>query len=297
MTIFRYETSGTWLKGNLHIHSMASDGGKTVDELTEMYAGAGYDFVALTDHWVSSDLGARSDDGSLLWLDGVELHGEDPTGAQYHVVCLGTFEGIQRGMGLIEGMEAARAQGGLLILAHPQWMGNSFDDVQRWGFDGVEVYNHVCHWLNGKGDARAYWNAMLQRTPGVLGLAVDDAHVRPEHPGWNGGWVVVNVPTRSRQAILQAIREGSFYSSCGPEFHTIEYDGTHVRFESSPVRFARLVGPAHWGKRTGSFDGDCLDQGAFEVPADWSYTYLEIEDAQGRRAWTNGLFVGGEGGE
>jgi hypothetical protein len=288
---FRYQRVGTWLKGNLHIHSTASDGGKTVDELTEMYASTGYDFCALTDHWVSSDLGARSNNGSLLWLDGVELHGEDPTGASYHVVCLGTFEGIDRGMGLIEGMEAARAQGGLTILAHPQWMGNSFDDALRWHFDGVEVYNHVCRWLNGKGGGRAHWNAMLARTPQTLGLAVDDAHVRPEHPGWNGGWIVVDAAARTRESILDAIRVGRFFSSCGPAFHSIAWDRSAVSFTSSPVQFARLVGPAHWGQRVGSFDDHLMTEGSFTVPETWSYAYLEIEDAQGRRAWTNALFV------
>jgi hypothetical protein len=31
-----------------------------------------------------------------------------------------------------------------------------------------------------------------------------------------------------------------------------------------------------------------------EVPQDWPYAYLEVEDAQGRRAWTNPLFIADE---
>jgi hypothetical protein len=288
----RYQTTGTWFKGNCHIHSTASDGGKTVAELAEMYAGEGYDFLFLTDHWVASDL---SDDGAgspLLWLDGVEIHGRDDTGSMYHVVCLGTLDGaIQREMGLVAAMEAAREQGALLILAHPHWMGNSLEDALRWGFDGVEIYNHVCRWLNGKGDGHVHWQAMLARAPNTLGLAVDDAHIRPEHPGWNGGWIVVNATSLTGEAILRAIRAGRFYSSCGPEFRRIEYDSRSVHVETSTVQFIRLVGPAHWGKRVGSFDDRRLVEATFEVPAEWAYAYLEIEDAQGRRAWTNTLFV------
>jgi hypothetical protein len=256
-----------------------------------MYAGAGYDFCFLTDHWVVSDVEQNGAASSLLWLDGVELHGRDHGGSLYHVVCLGSLEGIDRGMGFVSAMEAARAQGALLILAHPHWMGNSFEDALRWGFHGVEAYNHVCHWLNGKGDGFAYWNAMLARFPNTLGLAVDDAHIRPEHPGWNGGWIVVQADERSRVAIVEAIRAGRFYSTTGPGFHAIECDGHRVRFETSPIQFARLVGPAHWGRRMGSFDGTRFCQGAFDIPAEWSYVYLEIEDGQGRRAWTNSLFV------
>jgi hypothetical protein len=60
---------------------------------------------------------------------------------------------------------------------------------------------------------------------------------------------------------------------------------------SSAVRFARLVGPAERGQRIGSFDGTLLTEATFQVPDDWSYAYLEIEDESGHRAWTNSLFV------
>jgi len=291
MPAFRYDTTATWLKGNTHIHSTASDGGKTFAELAQMYADAGYDFLFRADHWVISDVAADTETHPLLWLDGVELHGRDHGGSNYHVVCLGAFTGISREMGFVAAMESARAQQGCLILAHPHWMGNTMADALRWGFHGVEVYNHVCQWLNGKGDGSVYWSAMLGRFPGTLAFATDDAHIRPEHPGWNGGWIMVNAPDRSRQAIWSAIRAGNYYSTCGPEFHAIEYDGTHVSVETSPVQFARLAGPASSGARTGSFDGQLLTEATFEIPEDWAYVYLELQDAQGRRAWTNPLLV------
>jgi hypothetical protein len=293
MPIFRYNTPGTWYKGNCHVHSTASDGGKTFAELARMYAGAGYDFLFRTDHWVFSDVAADAEDDPLLWLDGVELDGEDTTGAHYHVVCLGTFDGLTRELGFMAALEEARAQEGLLILAHPHWMGNSMQDALRWGFHGVETYNHVCRWLNGKGEGMVYWNAMLERSPGTLGLAVDDAHLRPEHPGWNGGWVMVNAPECSQEAILAAIRAGSFYSTCGPEFAAIECDSQTVSIRTSPVQFARLVGPAHWGARLGSFDGRTIEEATFVIPPEWPYAYVEIEDTCGRRAWTNALFTAG----
>jgi hypothetical protein len=294
MSTFRYSVQGSWYKGNCHIHSTASDGGKTFAELEQMYAGAGYDFLFRTDHWVVSQVDRRSDiasESSLLWFDGIELNGRDYAGANYHVVCLGRFDGLMREMGFVAAMEAARAQGGLIILAHPLWMGNSMDDALRWGFHGVETYNHVCRWLNGKGDGLAHWNAMLAQRPNTLGLAVDDAHLRPEHPGWNGGWIVVQAAERTEEAILSGIRAGRFYSSCGPKFHSISLDGESVTVRTSPIQFARLVGPAERGARIGSFDGQRFDEATFKLPEDWSYAYVEIEDDCGRRAWTNTLFV------
>jgi len=58
MRQFRYSTAGRWFKGNTHIHSTPSDGGKTFAELAELYASTGYDFLFRTDHWVASDAAA-----------------------------------------------------------------------------------------------------------------------------------------------------------------------------------------------------------------------------------------------
>lgn len=288
---FRYETTGHWLKGNTHIHSTASDGGKTFDELAVMYAGAGYEFLYRTDHWVASDVARDGTAYPLLWLDGIELDGFDDCGSEYHVACLGTFTDLTPEMGFCRALEAICSQDGLMIMAHPHWMGNSIVDAVRWGFHGVEAYNHVCRFLNGKGDGSVYWHALLARGSNVLGFAVDDAHLRPDHPTWNGGWIVVNVAERTRGAIDSAVRGGNFYSSCGPSFTSIDCDDSRVVARCSPVRYARLVGPAYAGKRMGTPCGPLLTDLHFEIPNDWSYAILEIEDNTGRRAWTNSLFT------
>ena len=287
----RYSKDGNWYKGNTHIHSTASDGGWTFEELADAYAGAGYDFLFRTDHWVFSDASAEADGGDspLLWLDGVELDGSDEQGSYYHIVCLGRFVDLNREMGFSAALAAARTQGGLLILAHPCWTGNSLDEAVRWDFDGVEVYNHVCQWLNGKGDALVYWQAMLRDRPGTLGIASDDAHVRPEHPGWNGGWVMVQAPELTRVAIMASLRAGRYYSTTGPSFLDITQEGDQVLIRTSPVQFVRLVGLGSRGLRFGSFDGSLMTEASFTIPEDWPYAYLDIEDGQGHRAWTNTL--------
>ena len=291
MSALRYGNCKKWFKGNTHIHSVASDGGKNFAELAVMYAEAGYDFLFITDHWVASDVESDAAGYPLLWCDGIELDGVDSTGAAFHVVCLGTFHGMDRKLGLENGITKAKEQGGVLILAHPAWCGNSFDDANRWGFHGVEIYNHVCRWLNGKGDGRVYWERMLLENPEVLAFAADDAHLNKEHLGWNGGWIAVNIEELSRDSVLAAIKAGKFYSSQGPEFKSLEFDGRVVKAETSTIQFARLVGSASNGKRIGDFQKASIDSFEFEVSSDLPFAFLEIEDANGRRAWTNNLLV------
>ena len=292
MQRFRYDTTGTWYKGNTHIHTIASDGGKTPAEAAEMYATAGYDFLFRTDHWVASDVaGEDGADGSLLWIDGIEIEGLDGVGGYYHVACLGTCRDIEKEMGFVAALESARSQNAILILAHPYWMGNTIEESLRYEFHGVEIYNHICQWLNGKGCSAYVWDAMLRQRPETLGFACDDAHITAVHPGWDGGWIMVNAAERTPEALLNAIRAGNYYSSCGPDFYSIEQVGNGLRVRTSPASFVRLVGHAYQGSRVGSFDGESTTEAELELPPEWTYARLEIEDSERRCAWTNLLFT------
>src|SRR6187399_2208258 len=43
-------TAPRWYKGNLHTHTLNSDGDSTPDEVVRWYREHGYDFLVLTDH-------------------------------------------------------------------------------------------------------------------------------------------------------------------------------------------------------------------------------------------------------
>jgi hypothetical protein len=288
---FRYEGLTRWWKGNLHVHSTRTDGGKTPAELAALYAGAGYDFIVLTDHWVAGVPDDLPRPFPLTMLDGVELDGVDSTGALFHVVCIGCRDGVERAMGLEPGMAEARRQGAVLVLAHPLWTGNSAEDALRYGFDGVEAFNYVTEWLNGKSSGAFHWDRMLDQRPDVFGPAVDDAHITPNHPLWNGGWVHVDAPSSTPADLIAAIRAGRFVSSRGPRIDSLAASGREVTVSCSPARFIRLVGPASHGRRIAALDGPPLSEATFTVPDDWFHARIEIEDEAGRRAWTNALFV------
>jgi hypothetical protein len=291
MATFRYDTTQHWYKGNTHIHSTGSDGGLDFAQLSQRYAGAGYDFLFRTDHWVFSAVARDTAAYPLQWFDGTELDGRDETGALFHIVCLGTFQGIPGGLPLLQAVEAARAQGGLIILAHPHWTGNTQADGLRHAFDGVEIYNHVTQWMNGKGNAFAFWDFLLTQHPGMLAFASDDAHITPDDPGWNGGWVMVNAPALNQSSILDALRRGNYYSTMGPEFYSIEGDGGQVAVKTSPVQFIRLVGPAHHGETRLSLEGNGLTEATFRIPSGWQTAHLQLEDDQRRTAWSNTILI------
>ena len=83
---------------------------------------------------------------------------------------------------------------------------------------------------------------------------------------------MVGAEERSREAIVDAIRRGCTYSSCGPGAARDRAEGPARHLEHVPGRFrARPVGPAWAGERVGSFDGPHLTEATFTVPGDWAY--------------------------
>jgi predicted metal-dependent phosphoesterase TrpH len=126
----------------LHAHTTWSDGSLSVRELVDLYGGAGFDVLAVTDHVLQSDekqagavraetydryLDELEAEGEraltcygLLVVPGLELTYDDPDprlGA--HVLALG----VRRFIGLERGLEAALAEaaadGAALVAAHP----------------------------------------------------------------------------------------------------------------------------------------------------------------------------------
>ena len=113
MKAVAYRTPKHWFKGNTHIHTTRSDGGKS-PEVAELYAGAGYDFLFRTDHWVASDVagGRGTLPASLARRHGARRQGRDgrllPRRLPGHA-----SRACARDMGLVAALEAARAAGGL----------------------------------------------------------------------------------------------------------------------------------------------------------------------------------------
>jgi hypothetical protein len=272
------------------MHTTRSDGRLSIAEAAAYYKQRGYDFIAITDHMVPF-VGAESHDKlPLTVLDGIELHGKDEQGTPYHVVCIGGVAGVTKDMPLTEAMRKVRSQGSFMIWAHPPWSGNSVDDGLRHGFQGVEVLNYSVEQTIGKGLGAFHWDFALEKQPDMLGFATDDNHFRDDLPPQVGGWVMVNAPVRSPEAIIGAIRKGNYYSSAGPEFKSIRLEqGNRVVCEISPVVYVRLLGHNSRCKWRADANKKEVTAAHFRIPDDWLFARLEIEDALGRKAWSNPL--------
>ena len=172
-----------WYKGNLHTHTTASDGKLSYEEAVARYRQAGYDFLAVSDHWVPSQTVEEPD---FLLISGVEYDANFETDyhGHSHKVCVHlngvgftAQPAVTRGQTPQEMVDAIHAAGGIVTFNHPEWSRNTAEDI--WvlhGLDGVEIYNHGCSWESKSGYSGVHVDLLALGGRMLPVMAADDAH-------------------------------------------------------------------------------------------------------------------------
>ncbi len=275
-----------WLRGNLHTHTTRSDGALSPQETIAAYAALGHDFLGLSDHNVPPDLEGLDARGMVL------VPANEVTGSAGHILALGAGGGFQRGGEQQELIEAIAARGGLAVLCHPDWGTDfnhyHFEELAGFtGYAGIEIYNGSIEEDPGSPYATGKWDRLLAGGRRLWGLASDDAH-RPPHQG--RGTCVVRVRERSAEAVIEALRTGSFYASTGASIESLEVDGTCLRLAGPDAEVISVFGEG--GRRLLRVEGRELVYDARECPG--PYFRAEVLAPRGRMAWTQPLFLAGD---
>lgn len=300
-----FTAPGQFWRGNLHSHSTRSDGVLPPEEVCRRYRAEGYDFLALTDHFIGAygypivDTVPFRGKGFTTIL-GAELHsGAMANGELWHILAVGlpadfapaqTPDFLPR-QGQESGPEiAARAvaAGAFVAIAHPQWSGLTLADARSISAaHAVEVYNHGCATGCDRPDGFAIADLLLTEGRRLSLIATDDAHFsEPDH---FGGWVMVKAQENTPEALLQALKDGAFYSSQGPLLHDVRLEGDHVVIESSAVVSAVAIGHGTGAK---AVHGHSMTRS--EVPLarlnNSPWVRVAVIDAAGKRAWSNPIW-------
>lgn len=300
-----FTAPGRFWRGNLHTHSTNSDGVLPPEEVCRRYRAEGYDFLALTDHFVGlwnypiSDTTGYRTEGFTTIL-GAELHsGAMANGELWHILAVGLppdFAPSQSPHFVpVAGQETAAqiAQravdaGAFVAIAHPQWSGLTPDDARSvTAAHAVEIYNHGCAMGCDRPDGFAIADLLLSEGRRLTLIATDDAHF--SEPDFFGGWVMVKAQANEPEALLAALKAGHFYSTQGPELRDVRIEDNRVIVESSAVSSVIAIG---WGTGAKGVHGHSMTRA--EVPLDRlnnsPWIRVAVIDAAGRRAWSNPIW-------
>lgn len=297
-----FDGNGQFWRGNLHTHSNLSDGVLNPQEVCRRYQAEGYDFIALTDHFIGlygypiTDTEPFRDDAFTTIL-GAELHsGAMENGELWHILAVGLPKDFAHanapGFLPVENQETgaelaqrARDAGAFVAIAHPQWSGLTLADARTiTAAHAVEIYNHGCAMGCDRADGTAIADLLISEGRDMTYIATDDAHFsEPDH---FGGWVMVRAAENTPEALLDALKRGDFYSSQGPELREIKLSQNELTVTSSAASavIVQGFGSAATGVHGQSMTKTTVDLSRFRN-SDW--LRVTVVDRAGHRAWSN----------
>ncbi len=295
------------LKGGLHCHTTRSDGVGEPAEVIRLHKKNGYDFLALTDHRIYNYKN-YADDVNITIIPGMEFDNtfdREDGFRTFHTVFIGP-DNDENGYKQDEKMESGTAKtqeeyqcyldeahqkNNLTIYCHPQWSSTPtryFDKLN--GNFAFEIWNSGCAIENDMDtDNGMYWDELLGKGMKLFAVATDDGHQMYQHCK---GWVMVNAENNV-ESILKALEKGAFYSSCGPEikdFYIDENNFAHVK--TSKCEKILFHCDKHPAKKIQAAE-ESLTEATIDLNESRPYSYIRvsIEDKNGRRAWSNPIFL------
>ncbi|MCA1284852.1 CehA/McbA family metallohydrolase [Salipiger bermudensis] len=305
MALSAFSAPGRFWRGNLHTHSDRSDGCLTPQEVCRRYRAEGYDFLALTDHFIGAYGYPITDtvpfrEAGFTTILGAEIHsGAMANGELWHILAVGLPAAFQPphapGFAPVAGQESgpkiaarARAAGAFVAIAHPQWSGLTLADARSLtAAHAVEIYNHGCAIGCDRADGAAIADLLLSEGRRLSLIATDDAHfTEPDH---FGGWVMVKAEENAPEALLAALKRGDFYASEGPELRGVRLAEHEVAVESSAVQTVIVQGH---GSAATAVHGQSLTFATVPLDRVRNSPWLRVTviDRAGKRAWSNPIW-------
>ncbi len=215
-----------WYRGDLHSHTLHSDGRFTVDERLARAVERGLDFTAITDHNTISH--HRELDA---WRDRiVPIRGCEVTTFHGHSNVFGLSAPIdwraeRRGGGAARIVEQAHRQGALISINHPSSFGDPWCVGCHWDFARVDysTFDTMEIWNGGWSDVEtanegnvALWTDLLDAGIRLTAISGTDSHGPADDDDPTLGFTHVYATEPSEPAILDGIRRGRVFLSRGP---------------------------------------------------------------------------------
>lgn len=252
-----FSGAGSWYKGNLHSHTVNSDGNLKPEEAVQLFKAKGYHFLCFSEHDLYTDYRSEFDCEDFIILPGLEASAslfeeKDGSGSEYgsravkvhHIHGILGTEQMQRAAGELvfkereeieplrfygdwKGAETAqklndymKSRGCITTYNHPIWSRVAPEEfIYTDGIWALEIFNYTTVNETNTGFDTTYWDLMLRQRRDIFGIATDDNHNEGLFVDTGGGYIVVKAPELTHEDILQNMISGNYYSSAGPEIY------------------------------------------------------------------------------
>lgn len=323
MNFTAFNKKGNWYKGNLHSHTVNSDGRLTAQASAEIFKAHGYNFLAFTEHDLFTDYRKELNTKDFIILPGIEvsayLYDENNFRIKAHHLngILGPSDFQKKADGLFShkqyvepligrvswnGAEVSqeitdnlRSHGCIVMYNHPIWSRVSPEEyINTKGLWALEVFNYDTQNECAQGFDTHDWDIMLDKNIPIFGAATDDSHHVTEFDDACGGYIMVQADSLTHDTILHAMLGGNFYSSSGPVIHNWGVMDDTMWVDCSECgRVNFIAGGAVGTGRTvfPALPGGKVIHAEYKIKGGEKYMRIECVDFSGKTAWTNPFFL------
>jgi hypothetical protein len=291
-----------WLRGDLHCHTLYSDGDSWPVDMLADAVGRGLDFLGVTDHNQTGHQReyARVEGAHLpILLPGIEV---TTYGGHWNAWGTDTWWEFREPTeaATTRAMQAAVARGALVSVNHPKPFGPAWEYPMAVGYHAIEVWNG--DWQRQNDVSLTWWEQLLRAGRRIVIVGGSDTHNLKEtdadtrhgrHLGRPTTWADAAYDP-STAGVLAALRAGRAFISR-------DVDGPQLYFTRHAEGFRiRVVGGRQADLRLRSERG--VETTLNVVSSDWSdiirqpqgvnYVRAELVDHHGEMlALTNAVFV------
>lgn len=206
---------------------------------------------------------------------------------------LPNYERIYTPEKVSEMMQICRDNGYFVTYNHPVWSLETYNDYINYnGMHAMEIYNYssICTGYPDYNEDK--YDEMLRAGKKIYGVGGDDNHnhrIGRKNDSF-GAFTVIKAQKLDYESVATALKNGTFYTSQGPEINEIWYDDGRLYVTSSNCDNIRL----NTGVRRADvvFDeGSGLNKASFTVNANDKYIRITVTDANGNKAHSNAYFL------
>ena len=193
-------------------------------------------------------------------------------------------------------IRCAKENGYIVTYNHPVWSQETHERILSYeGFFSMEI----CNWSSMNAAGRQEYNLdlyhkLLRSGRRVFVHSADDNHNKHpfdhERSDSFGGFAMVLADKLEYDEVFSAIESGEMYSSMGPVFHEVSFDGQQVHVSCSDV--VRII--CNCGAKTSPMataaPGQTINSASITVREGAPFIQISIIDKDGKRADTRGFF-------
>jgi len=192
--------------------------------------------------------------------------------------------------GINEIIEIAHEKGFLVCLNHPGWsLLDATDYLEYEGLDMVEIYNHGCASMGDPGD-EGVLDIMARNGKAPFCTAADDNHSGVLLGSYGsdslGGWVMIDAPSLEYGAIMNALKNGDFYASSGPEIYSISRDDDGIYVKCSDAKAVYVSTDSRVRARHLAEEDEYINEAFLDPVGFFDKFRIIVEDEKGRRAYS-----------